>query len=197
MSEQSNHGKPWTVRDNYYLAGMYVKSNRTVEFIANRLGRTEKAIEAQLCRLGLASVAYTVSGSGPSRYELLPRGSQQATRIFEMHEKAHKEQSNKEQTVEVVACKNTDTLVGTMPNIVVMDDIQENTMKFYEIKHYIAGIEASKISNEELIAIISKEAAEIEALSKIKPLPKRVMKEIEERRAELAAAVEYLDSLEA
>lgn len=65
-----------------------------------------------------------------------------------------------------------------------------------ETKTYVNGVDISTLDDGTVYNLIAAQESEIEALEKIKTKPKKLIAEIEKRKAGIAALVAYLDSKE-
>lgn len=65
-----------------------------------------------------------------------------------------------------------------------------------ETKTYVNGTDVATLSDSEIYSLIAAQEAQVEELEKIKTKPKKLVNEIEKRKAGIQALVDYLDSKE-
>ena len=65
-----------------------------------------------------------------------------------------------------------------------------------ETKTYVNGTDVATLSDSEIYSLIAAQEAQVEELEKIKTKPKKLVAEIEKRKAGIQALVDYLDSKE-
>ena len=65
-----------------------------------------------------------------------------------------------------------------------------------ETKTYVNGVDVATMDDSEIYSLIAAQEAQVEELEKIKTKPKKLVAEIEKRKAGIQALVDYLDSKE-
>lgn len=202
MTKPLNHGKRWTPEQHLRLLKLYI-IGYPVGAIARHMYRLEDSILARFSALHLADTSdpshmYGVPLS-PSHPKVLGKHDKLVRELKGVHhrgpddpggwhcekfEKGNPEKGNPEILADTVASKFT------------VAPITEETIMFkFETKHFINGQDVSEMDNATLVKAIRHEQSAIAELEKLDPCPKRIIKDIEERKAKLQEAVEFLDKL--
>lgn len=205
MTRPLNHGKRWTPEQHLRLLKLYILGY-PIGAIARHMYRLEDSILARFNVLHLADTSDPLRMYGiplsPSHPKVLSmhdklmqdlkgvhhRGPDDPSGwVCENSEKGNPEKGNPEILADTAAPKFDYNTVH----------ITEETIMFkFETKHFINGQDVSEMDNATLVKAIRHEQGVIAELEKLDPCPKRIIKDIEERKARLQEAVEFLDKLD-
>lgn len=204
-----NHGKRWTPEQHLRLLKLYI-IGYPVGAIARHMYRLEESILARFSTLGLADT------SDPLQTYGVPLSSSHP-KVLSMHDKLTRELNGVHHRgpddPSGWACENSENddtekgnpekgnpevLTGAVASKFTVAPITEETTIMFEFKtkHFINGQDVSEMDNATLVKAIRHEQSAIAELEKLDPCPKRIIKDIEERKAKLQEAVEFLDKLD-
>lgn len=206
MTTPVNHGKLWTPQQHLRMLKLWM-AGRSVHKIAGHMGRQTDSILSQFERLGLAEKSQETFRYGtpyPPHSERVKRAHDRFNQVTGgIHHRGPDDPSGpadeyaplkSEDTGQVALCHTVALkLDNTFP---VAPTTEETTMFKFETKHYINGQDVSEMDNATLVKAILQEQAAIAELEKLNPRPKRITKALEERKAKLAEAIEFLDKLD-
>lgn len=194
-----NHGKRWTPEQHLRLLKLYI-IGYSIGAIARHMYRLEDSILARFSTLHLADTSDPLHMYGvplsPGHPKVLGMHDKLMRDLNGVHHRGpddpsgwnceKSEKGNPEILADTVAPKFDCNTVH----------ITEETIMFkFETKYFINGQDVSEMDNAALVKAIRHEQSAIAELEKLDPCPKRIIKDIEERKAKLAEAVEFLDKL--
>lgn len=200
-----NHGRLWTPQQRLRMLKLWM-AGRSVHQIARHMGRQTDSILAQFEKLGLNGPTEAFGYGTP-----YPPDSERVKRIHDRLSEVTGGEHHRgpddpgggpadyalpeaDDSSQVSLCHTvTLKLDNTFP---VPPTPEETTMFKFETKHYINGQDVSEMDNATLVKAILQEQAAIAELEKLNPRPKRITKALEERKAKLAEAIEFLDKLD-
>lgn len=201
-----NHGKLWTPQQRLRMLKLWM-AGRSVYQIARHMGRHTDSILAQFEKLRLAERSQKLFVYGtpyPPDSELVKLTHDRFNQVTGgEHHRGPDDQDGDpadyalpeaDDSSQAALCHTvTLKLDNTFP---VPPTSEETTMFKFETKHYINGQDVSEMDNATLVKAILQEQAAIAELEKLNPRPKRITKALEERKAKLAEAIEFLDKLD-
>lgn len=185
-----NHGKSWSHQQHLRVLKLYVERGYNIASIAEHMGRQYDSILAQFEKMRLCEQLKRwpeTKNSAP--YPPDDHRVQQALAILNsgcegIHHRGPDDPSGWRELPTPTQAAPEPTTEQTM------------TTEFFATKHYIAGVDVTDMSDTILISAISKEVREIAALEALSPMPKRIAKMIEARKAKLDEAIAFLDAQE-
>lgn len=205
MTTPVNHGRFWTPQQQLRMLKLWM-AGRSVHQIARHMGRQTDSILAQFDKLGLNGPreGFGYGTPYPPDSELVKRSHDRLSKATGgKHHRGPDDPSGPadeyaplefEDLSQVALCHTvTLKLDNTFP---APPTTEETTMFKFETKHYINGQDVSEMDNATLVKAILQEQAAIAELEKLNPRPKRITKALEERKAKLAEAIEFLDKLD-
>lgn len=185
-----NHGKSWTPEQQLRILKLYVDRGYNIASIAEHMGRQYDSILAQFEKMRLCEAVK----HWPETKSSIPYPPDDLKVFCRLHQL--------DATCKGVHHRGPDDPSGwtelPTPTQAAPEPTTEQTMttEFFATKHYIAGVDVTDMSDTILISAISKEVREIAALEALSPMPKRIAKMIEARKAKLDEAIAFLDAQE-
>lgn len=195
-----NHGKVWTPQQRLRMLKLWM-AGRSVHQIARHMGRQTDSILAQFEKIGLAEKSRETFGYGTpyppdsARVKLAHDRFNQVT--GGEHHRGPNDPSGSADEYAPLEFEDLSQVALKLDNTFPAPHTTEETTMFkFETKHYINGQDVSEMDNATLVKAILQEQAAIAELEKLDPRPKRITKALEERKAKLAEAIEFLDKLD-
>lgn len=182
MDEPRNHGKAWLPSDIVGVANDWV-AGADVPELMEKYGRTRVAVETKLKNARLLTSDPLTFKSSPSEVGLRLRARLQ------------KGEPPTEPELDFMRAHGI-----TVFDIQPVTDIQlENTdmTKLIETRTFLLGIditEGNTVSDETIFKALSHAEAEVKRLESVEHKPKRLVRKIEELKADIVRLVEFLDA---
>ena len=188
-------GRPWNSDEVAHLKGLFW-SGRNLEYICRAMERPpngvlNKLVELRFLHYNTTVAEYTVTKKTPAN-----------SRIDKIEVEPDPDPVNRDAeptTSPTESAEHTDSAISHLT--AVSNSLKEILMNKTEIitietKTLINGVDITTFKDSEIYSLIAAQEAEIETLDKIKTKPKKLVAEIEKRKAGIEALVAYLDSKE-
>lgn len=200
MNNYENHGKLWT-NDHYADLFRYFTQNISITGIARELGRQRDDVRAKLSRANLADEIpgkvlaradpwaaelreyYHLAASGVIQPGTFPPTRNHVRQVLE-YQRAQFTATSVDEWA-----KSSAQFAHDAPNT----DKDTDTMQF-TIQHLLNGRDIATMSDDEIFRVIAQTEAEIDKLDQIKTKPTRLVKLIEQKRADLAKLIDFLNA---
>lgn len=189
------YGRPWNGDEAAHLKGLFW-SGRNLEYICRAMDRPPNGVLNKLAEY--RCLHYDPMANGYTVARKTPANSRtDKTKVEPDPDPVNRDAEPTTSPVEIA--EHIDSAISHLTR--VSNSLKEILMNKTEIikietKTFVNGVDISTLEDSAIYNLIANQESEIEQLDKIKTKPKKLVAEIEKRKAGIDALVAYLDSKE-